>query len=57
MGTVVVNADEFLDATVRGLGKISYVGDPSIQRDVKGGGRVETRDGKVSVACASGLTM
>ncbi len=57
MGTVVVNADEFLDATVRGLGKISYVGDPSIHRDVKGGGKVEARDDKVSVVCASEMTM
>jgi hypothetical protein len=57
MGTVVVNADEFLDATVCGLGKISYVGDPSIYRDVKGGGKVETRDDKVSVASASEMTM
>ena len=42
-GSAVVNASEELDAKVGGTGFVEYVGDPTIEQDVSGVGRVSKR--------------
>ena len=39
-GTATVNASEKLDATVVGAGSVEYVGDPTVEQDVSGAGRI-----------------
>ena len=39
-GSAVVNASEELDAKVGGAGSVEYVGDPTVEEDVSGVGRV-----------------
>ena len=42
-GSAVVNASGALDATVGGAGSVEYVGDPTVEQDVSGAGRVSKR--------------
>jgi len=39
-GTATANASEKLDATVDGAGSVEYVGDPMVEQDVSGAGRI-----------------
>ena len=42
-GSAIVNARNALDATVGGAGSVEYVGDPTVEQDVSGAGRVRKR--------------
>jgi hypothetical protein len=39
-GSALVNTSEKLDANVSGVGSVEYLGDPTVERDVSGAGRV-----------------
>ena len=42
-GSAVVNVSDALDARVTGTGSVEYVGDPAVEQDVSGAGRVSKR--------------
>ena len=42
-GSALVNASDTLDATVGGAGSVEYAGDPAVEQDVSGAGRVSKR--------------
>jgi hypothetical protein len=39
-GSAIVNASERLDANVSGIGSVEYLGDPTVEQDASGAGRV-----------------